>query len=141
MPPGKPKSVPPTVSRCGWWPTLIEETHVVIEVPPHGQRPQWLHSGAAPEPVTAGAPASHVADPNQPPAAAQAFQINAVGVASQALQIHTLDDAVAQQRPVQGVWPLRLPHGAVGGQAGSPEIGGLAAAVPGPAARPCAWCC
>ena len=85
---------------------LIEETHVVIEVPPlmgsdrSGFIQVQLQSLLPEVPLQAmwQTQASH-------PWLPKAFQINAVGVASQALQT-VLDEAVAQQRPVQGVWPL-----------------------------------
>ena len=85
---------------------LIEETHVVIEVPPlmGSDRSGFIQvqlQNLLPEVPLQAMWQTQASHPWLP----KAFQINAVGVASQALQT-ALDDAVAQQRPVQGVWPL-----------------------------------
>lgn len=85
---------------------LIEETHVAIDVPPlmGSDRSGFIQvqlQNLLPEVPLQAMWQTQASHPWLP----KAFQINAVGVASQALQT-ALDDAVAQQRPVQGVWPL-----------------------------------
>lgn len=85
---------------------LIEETHVAVEVPPlmGSDRSGFIQvqlQNLLPEVPLQAMWQTQASHPWLP----KAFQINAVGVASQALQT-ALDEAVAQQRPVQGVWPL-----------------------------------
>ena len=85
---------------------LIEETHVQVDVPAlmgsdrTGLMQQQMQN-LLPEVPLRGTWQTSASQPLLP----KAFQINAVGVASQTLQT-ALDQEVAQKRPVQGVWPL-----------------------------------
>lgn len=104
---GQTQSVPPPADQpVRVVADLIEETHVAVEVPPlmGSDRSGFIQvqlQNLLPEVPLQAMWQTQASHPWLP----KAFQINAVGVASQALQT-ALDDAVAQQRPVQGVWPL-----------------------------------
>ena len=85
---------------------LIEETHVLVDVPGlmgsdrTGFIQQQMQS-LLPDVSLRATWQTTASQPLLP----KAFQIHAVGVASQTLQT-ALDKEVAQKRPVQGVWPL-----------------------------------
>lgn len=85
---------------------LIEETHAVIDVPPlmgadrRGYVQLQLQAQLPEMPLKAT-----WQSPSSQPWLPRAFSMNAVGVASHALQ-DALDQAAEQHRPVQGVWPL-----------------------------------
>lgn len=85
---------------------LIEETHVQVDVPAlmgsdrTGFIQQQMQTLLPDVPLRATWQTA-ASQPLLP----KAFQIHAVGVASQTLQT-ALDQAVAQKRPVQGVWSL-----------------------------------
>lgn len=85
---------------------LIEETHVQVDVPAlmgsdrTGFIQQQMQTLLPDVPLRATWQTT-ASQPLLP----KAFQIHAVGVASQTLQT-ALDQEVAQKRPVQGVWPL-----------------------------------
>lgn len=85
---------------------LIEETHVLVDVPGlmgsdrTGFIQQQMQNLLPDVPLRATWQTT-ASQPLLP----KAFQIHAVGVASQTLQT-ALDQEVAQKRPVQGVWPL-----------------------------------
>lgn len=97
---------PPTGQPVRVVADLIEETHGVIKVPPlmgsdrSGFIQQQMQS-LLPDVRLRATWQTTASQPWLP----KAFQIHAVGVASQTLQT-ALDQEVAQKRPVQGVWPL-----------------------------------
>jgi hypothetical protein len=104
---GQPLPVPPpTAQSVRVVVDLIEETHGVIKVPAlmgsdrTGFIRQQMQS-LLPDVILRANWQTLASQPWLP----KAFQIHAVGVASQTLQT-ALDQEVAQKRPVQGVWPL-----------------------------------
>lgn len=104
---GQPLPVPPPSGQpVRVVADLIEETHGVIKVLPlmGSDRTGFIEQQMQSLLPDMALRATWEAKSSQP-WLPKAFQIHAVGVASQTLQT-ALDQEVAQKRPVQGVWPL-----------------------------------